>query len=315
MTAVDIASPAIEIPRDRWGRPLVVPPTGGKPIPYVRCTTFVDCLEDKFNLQKWMQRMVALGLAESKDLLLAIAAHRDDKKQLDGICEQALERAKSKSGATIGTALHALTEQHDRGLPIGSLPDDARADLDAYIAKTAKFTHLGIEEFVVHDGFKIGGTFDRLVSYQGQTYIADLKTGSIDFGIGKIAMQLAVYAHSVRYDHQTRQRRPIEGVDRERAIVIHLPAGEARCELVWVDIRAGWEAVQIARAVRSWRARTDLSTPLVDTDDDPLLTAISVAATVDELTNLWRDNATDWTPAHTSAATERKRHLHEKETA
>jgi glycine betaine/proline transport system substrate-binding protein len=40
--------------------------------------------------------------------------------------------------------------------------------------------------------------------YSPLTYIADLKTGSVDFGAGKIAMQLAVYSRSVFYDHQTK---------------------------------------------------------------------------------------------------------------
>src|SRR4051812_961950 len=194
---IDIVSPPVEVPRDRYGRPLVVPNTGGKPVPYTRCTTFVDCLEDKFNLQKWEKRMVALGLADRPDLLLAAAAHRDDKNKLNEICDNAKEAAKASASATTGTALHALTEQHDRGQTLGVLPADAKADLAAYVAATEPFEHLGIEEFVVHDGFKIGGTFDRLVRYNGQTYIADLKTGSVDFGMGKIAMQLAVYARSV----------------------------------------------------------------------------------------------------------------------
>jgi hypothetical protein len=150
--------------------------------------------------------MVALGLADRPDLLLAAAAHRDDKNKLNDICDQAKEAAKASASATTGTALHALTEQHDRGQTLGVLPADAKADLDAYIAATEPFEHLGIEEFVVHDGFKIGGTFDRLVRYNGEVYIADLKTGSVDFGIGKIAMQLAVYAHSVRYDPATHLR-------------------------------------------------------------------------------------------------------------
>lgn len=37
----------VELPRDRFGRPMVMPPSGkGKRIPYRRCTTFVGCLDD-----------------------------------------------------------------------------------------------------------------------------------------------------------------------------------------------------------------------------------------------------------------------------
>src|SRR5689334_2925212 len=72
----DFTTPAPQVPRDRWQRPLVVPPKGGKPVAYTRCTTFVGCLEDTFNLSRWQQRMVALGLNDRPDLLLAVAAHR-----------------------------------------------------------------------------------------------------------------------------------------------------------------------------------------------------------------------------------------------
>ena len=42
--------PHTDIPRDHWNRPLVVPPGGGNPVPYTRCTTFIDPLEDQYNL-------------------------------------------------------------------------------------------------------------------------------------------------------------------------------------------------------------------------------------------------------------------------
>jgi hypothetical protein len=50
-------------------------------------------------------------------------------------------------------------------------------------------------------------------------------------------------------------------VSLERALVIHLPAGQARCELHWLDIAAGWEAARLAATVRAWRARRDLTQP------------------------------------------------------
>lgn len=312
--SIDFASPGVEIPRDRYGRPLVVPPTGGRAVAYTRCTTYVGCLEDTYNLARWQQRMVAVGLSHRPDLQLAVAAHREDKAKLNALCEEALAAAQASAAATTGTALHALAEQHDRGATLGVIPDSARADIDAYIRATAEFEHLGIEEFVVHDGLKIGGTFDRLVRYQGRVYVADIKTGSIEFGMGKIAMQLAVYAHSVHYDPTSHERRPLEDVDRDRAIIIHLPAGAAKCELVWTNIDAGWEAVQIARAVRSWRARNDLATPFLEVTGeapavDDLLEQIRTAQNVDRLTDLWRAHVAEWTTEHTEAAATRKQEL------
>jgi hypothetical protein len=43
---------------------------------------------------------------------------------------------------------------------------------------------------------------------------------------------------------------------------MHLPVGKATCTLYEVDIAAGWEAVQLAVAVREWRKRNDLASQI-----------------------------------------------------
>lgn len=337
MTAA-FATPEADIPRDRWGRPMVlVPGSTTKRTAYTRCTTYVGCLEDTYNLSKWQMRMTALGMAERPDLLLAAAAHRDDKGKLNEIVEQALDAASAHSSATIGTALHALTERHDRGQALGTIPADYKADLDAYVARTAALKMLMIETFVVHDGLKIGGTFDRLVEVNGERYIADLKTGQIELGAGKIAMQLAVYANSDLYDIATGQRSVLAGVNKERAIVIHLPAGTGECRLYWVDIARGWEAVTLATAVRGWRSKSrdlleafdmDTATSVVAeylgpievvepprAELDPITLAINLAMSESALTEAWSTHRDLWTPAHTGLAKQRKAQLSKGGTA
>jgi len=92
--------------------------------------------------------------------------------------------------------------------------------------------------------------------------IADLKTGKdvIRYGMVEIALQLAIYAHATHwYDPATRQLHDMPPVDRGRAIVMHAPVGQGRCQIIEVDIAAGWEAVQLAVAVRDWRKRKDLA--------------------------------------------------------
>ena len=252
-----LTGPAPEISRDRFGRPLVTPPEGGKPVAYTRCTTFVDCVEDKFNLQKWQQRMVVRGIALRPDYLLRAQSLGDPveqqtKKQYDALCEQAIEAAKGSAAATTGTALHALTELIDRGQELPPLPPEVLADLEAYKAATADLKALHIEQFCVQDPLQIGGTPDRIVTLDGERYIADIKTGSIEWGALKIAMQLAVYARSATYDIATGAR-GVHGASTTKAIIIHLPAGEARCELHWVDLTAGWEGVQVAKRIREVR--------------------------------------------------------------
>lgn len=299
-----------ELERDRYGRPLVIPPNGGKKVAYTRCTTYVDALEDKYNLQKWQQRMVILGLVDRPDLLLSAAAHREDKNRLNQVAEDAVEAAKAHAAATVGTAIHALAERIDAGQDIGPVPGEYQRDLDAYTAATAPLTVLESERFCVLDDLRIGGTPDRIVAYDGENYIADIKTGSIDFGAGKIAMQLAVYAHSRFYDIRSGARTPLPAVNGQRGIVIHLPAGTGTCTLHWVDIAAGWEAVQLATQVRAWRARKGLIAPLpTSVTVDPILTQLEAAQTAEQLVAVWASNQDSWLPGHTQVAARRKAQL------
>lgn len=292
--------------RDRYGRPLVIPPDGGKPVPYTRCTTYVGCLEDTHNLTRWKQRQTVLGLTARPDLVMSAVAN-PDKANLDRVVDAAMEAAASSAAATIGTALHSLTEQHDRGtLDPALVPSDYRSDLDAYAAVTKCLTVKAIEQFGVHDELKIGGTWDRVVEHDGRDYIADVKTGDITYGIGKIAMQLAVYSRCVTYDEGVRGDLD---VDQDRAIVIHLPAGRGEAFLWWVDIAAGWEAVNLATQVRAWRARRNLSEPfdMAKAPDtrDALDKLIDQCQSVAALRTLWAADPKAWTPAHTARATAR----------
>jgi len=326
--STEFASPDQTLERDRYGRPLIIPPGGGKPIAYTRCTTYVGVLEDTYNLSKWQQRMVAQGLAARPDLMLAVSAlplngnmTREHKAELNRLCEQAMEAAQAHAAATVGTALHALAERHDRGEDLGPIPEQYQADIEAYKATTSHLEMVQIETFGVHDQLRVGGTWDRIVKIDGQHYIADIKTGSIEWGIGKIAMQLAVYSRCQQYDPSTGQRTPLPGVHPDRALVIHLPAGKGQAELVWVDIAAGWEAVDLARQVRAWRSRKNLTRPYVQSTTaateagtereaaGALSLAIEAATSLDELNQLWQLHHQVWTDEHTAAAAAKKTSL------
>lgn len=327
-----------DIPRDRWGRPLIIPPEGGKPIAYTRCTTYVGALEDTYNLGRWQQRMTVAGIASRPDLHLRAASlglpPDDDgtpareaeakrwKTAMDQVVDDAREAAAASAAATIGTSLHTLTEAIDRGQDIGTIPERYRPHLDNYRQATQTLTAVEIERFLVHDGLQIGGTADRIVRVDGHDglIIADVKTGSIEFGAGKIAMQLAVYAHSDHYDPATGGRQPIDGIRHDLGIIIHLNAKTGTCALYWADLAAGWEAVQLATQVRAWRARKGLLTPADLTATRPAVdaveqmtaarvdasirAAIDAAASADDLVTLWRSAAARgaWTDLHTAAA-------------
>lgn len=287
-----------EIPRDRWGRPMILPPgarKNAKRVPYRRTTTYVGCLDDMNGLMKWMSRQVAYGMGQRNDLVLAAAAAKpDDKKTLGDIAEKAKEAAKSSAAADIGTALHAFTERIDRGEEIGAIPAEYKADLEAYKRATAGIEWVGIETFRVMDDLQIAGTADRIgiLPHTNQLVIADIKTGSIDYP-HKMAMQLACYARMTPYDIATDTRVTDPGeIDLNKGIIIHLPAGQGKCDLYEIDIMKGWGAVQIARKVWDWRSTKGLTKLIEDPSAPPAQPATweslaLSATTTSELRIIW----------------------------
>ena len=263
--------PTIE--RDRWGRPKIILPDGDT-THYTRVTTLAGTLDDTFGLAKWQRRQTAIGLAARDDLLLSVKAADDgDTRTIDQACDAAMEAAGSSSAATIGTALHSLTERLDLGTDLPTVDPNVEQSMKAYIEATSPLDIVeydgepAVEQFLVCDDVQAAGTADRIVTWPDafgdRRFIADLKTGKIRYGALKIAMQLAIYAHGQRYDPATGDRSPID-VDLNNALIIHLPAGGVTCRLWWVDIKSGWEAVQQAVAVRAWRKRRDLTQPAAD---------------------------------------------------
>ena len=249
-----------EVERDRYGRPLIKPKDGGKQVAYTRATTIANRLDDPAALTAWKMRMAAIGLTVRSDLLLAISAAQEDKMAINRYIEDAMEVAGASRAATIGTALHSFAEKIDLGQDFGPIPDEWAADLVAYQKATEQLNKIFIEQFCVLDKFKIAGTPDRVVEYKGERFIADIKTGRIDHP-NNIAIQLAIYANGSPYDIATGRRGSWGDVNKDKAIIIHLPAGTGLCKLVWIDIAEGWKGVQFAMKVRQWRDKKGLATP------------------------------------------------------
>ena len=91
--------------RDRYGRYLIVPAGGGKPVPHTRATTWASTCDNRYALEKWSRRTVALGLARRPDLLASVAAaNDDDRTTLDALCERALEAGGSSTSAWLTPA-------------------------------------------------------------------------------------------------------------------------------------------------------------------------------------------------------------------
>jgi hypothetical protein len=279
---------AAEFQRDRWGRPLIIPTGGGKPLAYSRFSSHGQVLEDRFGLEKWKIRTSALGLVARQDLFAQLASiPSDDSKRIDEILSQALEAGGGSVGANMGTALHEFTQRYDLGeITLADIPDPWRADVEAYARTIAdhglEIRRDLIEVTLVNDALQLAGTADRFfLDGNGRLICSDLKTGkSIGPNPLGYIVQLAAYANSVLYDVETGVRTPLGDVDLDHGLLIHAPAQQARCDLYRVDLRGGLEAAQLATRVKKWQKRKDLvaiqapPTPdLTESNVEALLTA------------------------------------------
>lgn len=252
------------IPRDRWDRPLIIPPDGGAAEAYVRCTTIAETLDDKHGLHLWQLRRAAVGFSRRPDLTLAAAvldADLDaDKRALGILTDQAMEAAGTSAAATNGTTVHVLTERIDKGLPLPQhLPDNIRAMLRAYQRAMKPFEVIDTEQFVVNDRLKVGGTYDKRLRHKktGKVYVGDTKTGKrVEYLGMKTCQQVAIYEEGEHYELDG-TRTPFES-DHDKGVLIWLPYADtpedAYCELFWLDLNAGRTAVEVALMVRQVRA-------------------------------------------------------------
>lgn len=236
-----------EIVRDRWGRPLI------DGTPYTRISTLAKALSDSTGLTKWKMRRVAQGLAKRSDLL-ALAASASSDADLGAIAERAMEAAEASSKANIGTALHSFTEMVDDGLsPL--IPDEFKPTIAAYQQAMSGLKIVAMERFVVVDQLQAAGTFDRLVQLpDGRIVVADIKTGQGEPKYPLSAcIQIACYSRGNIY-HPERGRLgtlAAAGVDQKTGLLIHLPAGKAKCDLYLLDLSKGWLAAERAVWVRA----------------------------------------------------------------
>lgn len=257
-------------------------PLKTKEIGYTRTSNVAKLLEDNNSLTNHQVRVTMLGLAKNPDHIRAVNEYAIDvaanRASLDALAAQCYGEADGWAGADHGTALHDLLEQIETGkmAPEDILLEGMRADVLAYRAHMeAEGLYVlpdWCEHMIVHDDVKVAGTFDCLVGHRKSTYgwpeevirLADYKTtkpGSIEYAFAAYCIQLAIYRHGTPYrQHPTfggeRKDWP-EHLDPSKAMLIHVPAGHATCDLYEMDLDAGWEAAQHALYAREWRKRSD----------------------------------------------------------
>jgi hypothetical protein len=261
--------------RDQWGRPKILQADGITRIGYNRASSFGGQIDDKTNVEKWAKRQVVRGLAMDPTLLGRVPRrllfdpwldqNQDEKKILDSLVEQAQDIAGSNLKSALGTEIHLATELVDKGDSLEDalrdVPEGRRKLLiergNAYHKATREygFRHDLIEQFGVQDEVKVAGTIDRL-SYvpfwpAHPRCVVDVKTSSsLDFAGITFAVQLATYAHMDDYDPVTETRSPREGVDPDRALIIHVDRNYGgHVTFAEVNIERGWAHAHLARQI------------------------------------------------------------------
>jgi hypothetical protein len=263
--------PTVEIPRDYRNRPLIIPPGGGKPVPYKRASNYSKIIEDTHNLQVWRGNVVALGVARDRAVLHELSAitstdpdplrNKETKVIVKSLSERAFEAGGGRVASSAGTALHKLTEYLDEGHEPEYVPSELQRPLEAYRWGTTGLTVEAIELFVVVDDIKVAGTLDRLVRLpDGRVVVADIKSGNSDpsYAAG-VTSQVSTYARGLRYDPATGERSPLHpDLDPEVGLMIHVPIfppdGVIRCDLYQLDLKRGWERVLLASQVHALKS-------------------------------------------------------------
>lgn len=272
-----------KIERDRWGRYVLPDPETGEKRSWTRATTVANVLKDRFALEGWSQRNIVYGMGQRPDLFyLAASCKREDDETLKQVVKDADAASASSSKANIGSAVHEFAARIEAGEEI-EVPPPYDADVNTYLATLAsqgiELVPGWIERIVIVPEIGVAGQADRLwrgpwshpenVHLEPLPRIGDLKTSTKDatdftkYGSQDIPIQAGIYANATHWwagsEHGWVE---MPEVDRTRAVIAHMPAGSAECDLYEVDIEAGWEAVRLALDVREWRKRDGLMVPL-----------------------------------------------------
>jgi hypothetical protein len=330
-------SQAIESNRDQWGRPKIALPDGAGETGYRRASSYGAPLEDTTALEGWKRRQVARGIARRGDLQLAVSRsevgldspeydeQRAAKKEIDKLCEQAMEVVESGAKAVIGTAEHHIFEQVDLGRDPGHIPEQWKPDLEAYKELTRGFSSVSVELFVVQDEHQVAGTLDRAVELEhdtmapdgtwleaGSVIIGDVKTAQrMSFAGAKFAVQCWTYATGTPYNPITKLREPWnhEPPRQDWAVIFHVASGSGQARLYWVDLKAAAIAAEVAREIYTWR--NQLGKRMITAAAENFVATAALATCMEDLAEAHTRAVSQgvWTPMLKAIFSARKREL------
>lgn len=281
-----------EVPRDQWGRYLMLNEDGSRPAPNkgrTRVSTTKAALSNTFGIQKWSGRRIVQGLAMNPDAVAAAmraSAMPDgpDKERAFGrIADGAFQTGGGKERAGLGTEFHEITEDRNKGVLIRENVDQKWAEnLAAYEQLLKEYDLTPLSQYLERQvlcPFNNAGTFDNIMIYwnpeteEYELVIVDLKTGrKLDLGWLEIEIQLWLYANAYAMWTTTRVIRAdpkdpskitdVEGfyepmpmeLRTDKAFIIHTPL-DGTATLIKVDL-SGVERY-VRAAVEAKRANAE----------------------------------------------------------
>jgi hypothetical protein len=280
---------------------------------YSRPSGWGSDLDDESNLVLWRIDRAMDGVASSPALAAGVAAKKGIKEGRKELRDQAILLGRGDEAADMGTALHAMSHRLETEDGFVA-PEPYAADLAAYLMMLdeAGLKSRFIEVQVCSDQWRAAGTTDRIyettrelrlpdgsVVPPGTMFIGDLKTGkSLDYSLPGFCIQLAIYCDGCFYDVETNERSEFPpSLHTGWGVLVHLPVGAARCDLMWADLSVGREGAAIVQLVRKWRKRDDFAQPfeLPVSDEVTVLSETVALSTTSDVVNIPDDD--EWTDA------------------
>lgn len=231
--------------------------------PYPRASSLSSGVDPAFGLGIWMRRHTALSVARRPDLqeLLCSMTYKDGAL-IDGVCEEALIRAKDDDtdsenklmAANRGTTFHRFTTPGSPRVdptfgPTLTDHEVSARGLDKALVESG-LTIVSSEQFVVSDDTPTAGTYDHLVRTEdGTVHVLDKKTGKKQWI--SFIVQLEAYAAGQHYDPITRERTPLhEDFDPNLGFIAATDLTTGKCKIFPVKL----DGEMLALAMDVWEA-------------------------------------------------------------
>jgi hypothetical protein len=253
------------------GAPMIVD-KNGKNVRLSRPSSWGKILDDENALTNWKIDRAAQGVAGDRALQARyIAIKPDDRNTFKTLRELAINAGKGAESADIGTALHAMSVRWEDPEDDFEPPEEFAKSLRVYSKVLADYGLVSemMEYHCVNLEMGCAGTADRLYKTTGTVvtpdgemhppgtlFVGDLKTGKkLDFSLPGYTVQMALYADGELYDVVRDEFLPTPPINKDWGILVHLPAGQEICTLIWVDLGVGKWGAELVAQVKDWRRK------------------------------------------------------------